>query len=157
MTTIAKAPNCAHCIQPAELVTGSEVYPKRGDLAAKRFWMCRGCKAWVGVHENSPSFTPLGSPANDALRQMRSRCHKALDPLWQRGAMTRQQAYAWLAKTLQIDVKHCHIGHFRFDRARQAIEAIERRRGMTREQAAHEDRVLAEAEERELAEKAKAA
>jgi len=157
MTQIAKAPNCAHCTRPAMLVTGREVYPRRADLHAKRFWKCVPCNAWVGVHRDSRNFAPLGSPANEALRRMRRECHEAFDVLWTTGRMSRNEAYAWLARTLRIEPKHCHFAHFRFDRARQAIEAIERRRGMTREQAAHEDRVLAEAEAHDRAKGAGAA
>ena len=45
-------------------------------------------------------------------RRRRAMCHAAFDPLWKRGAMTRNEAYKALAEAMQIDYDDCHIGMF---------------------------------------------
>lgn len=105
---------CPYCGQAAELVGGDVIYESRPDLAARKFWLCRPCNAWVGTHANSPRFAPLGRLANAPLRAAKKRAHAAFDPMWEAedATMNRHQAYRWLAGKLGIPPSLCHIGHF---------------------------------------------
>lgn len=73
-------------------------------------FLCRGCGAYVGMHP----FTgiPLGTLADAPTREARKRAKAAFNPLWQSGAMTRTEAYSWLASRLGVAVAACHIGWF---------------------------------------------
>lgn len=105
---------CPYCEHIAELVTGFDIYGKsRPDLHGKKFWLCRGCNAYVGCHDGTT--TPFGTLANAELRTARMRAHAVFDALWVnerfRGTM-RTKAYAWLAVKMGIKFEDCHIGLF---------------------------------------------
>jgi hypothetical protein len=117
-------PTCPSCRNPAALVGGDVVYPHRGDLRDKKFWLCHPCDAYVGCHPGTTR--PLGTPAGKALRGMRSRVHAALDPLWRSGRMTRNDAYKRLAADAGIPPEECHVGMFDVDRCEAALSAIRR-------------------------------
>lgn len=103
---------CPYCNQPAELVTGADIYRYREDLAHLSFWKCAGCDAYVGCHKGTE--TPLGTLADEETRVARSRLHATFDPLWRERILfkSRKKAYAWLADQLKIPVDQCHIGLF---------------------------------------------
>lgn len=100
--------SCDYCGQPAERVTGAEIYPRRPDLAGKTLWRCEPCGAYVGCHPGTDK--PLGRLADAELRRAKMAAHAAFDPLWRSGDMRRGQAYRWLAERLGIDSSECHIG-----------------------------------------------
>jgi hypothetical protein len=110
------APACPYCGSASRLVTGADVYPRRTDLADKKFYRCPTCPdAWVGCHPGTD--TPLGRLADARLRLAKQAAHAAFDPLWQAKAQStgkkgsaRGKGYAWLAAHLGIPVKDCHIG-----------------------------------------------
>jgi hypothetical protein len=108
---------CVYCRKDCAAVTGKEVYPHRPDLFSKRFFQCAPCGATVGTH---PDGRPLGDVASQELRQLRMAVHARLDPLWKSGKMKRAQAYQNLADKMHIDVKECHVGHFREARCKEA-------------------------------------
>lgn len=103
---------CQYCNIRAKRVTGERVYPHRPDLYYLKFYCCTQCNAYVGVHKKSGK--PLGTLANNTLRDARRKAHVAFDPLWQdkKSSMTRREAYTWLADTLGIAFKDCHIALF---------------------------------------------
>lgn len=80
---------------------------------------CPHCNAAVGCHPNT--LRPLGPLAPAHIRALRAKAHFALDPLWESGLMSRDNAYKWLAKELGLDVDSCHI--VQLDR-RQLTQAI---------------------------------
>jgi hypothetical protein len=47
----AETVHCPYCNGRAALLTGRDIYPHRGDLASKPFYVCRPCGAWVGCHQ----------------------------------------------------------------------------------------------------------
>ena len=117
-------PICHHCGQASKLVTGMEVYPHRPDLSTLHFYMCTPCGAWVGTHKGTK--TPLGTPANAALRVARSRAHAAFDPIWRDGKKSRSVAYAWLSQQLGLSKSDTHIGMFSADQCEATVAAAER-------------------------------
>jgi hypothetical protein len=83
-------------------------------------WFCEPCNAWVGVHRNSPTYAPLGKPADKTTRTARRDAHHAFDRLWlakiAKGGISRGRArhlaYKWLALVLGVPTEKCHIGYF---------------------------------------------
>jgi len=77
---------CPYCQSAAKLVGGRAIYPHRPDLAAKRFWQCKPCDAYVGCHEagngQGDGTKPLGRLANAELRKAKKDAHYAFDRLW---------------------------------------------------------------------------
>lgn len=101
---------CPYCKNPAQLVTGRDVYPLREDLRFLKIWQCGPCDARVGCHKDTK--IPKGTLANTELRHCRIQAHKLFDPMWKKGAKSRKEAYIWLSKKLGIPPKKCHIGNF---------------------------------------------
>lgn len=115
---------CDYCGRPAELVTGEIIYPHRRDLYRKRFWLCRPCKAYVGCHPRTDR--PLGRLADEELRRAKMDAHRAFDPLWKSGRLSRSDAYRRLAEDLGIPIGNCHIGMFDVETCRAVIKAAKR-------------------------------
>ncbi len=101
-------PVCPYCSAVAVLVGGEVIYPHRPDLAAKKFWRCAPCMAYVGCHPHTTN--ALGRLANAELRAAKQAAHAAFDPLWKKGQQHRSTAYAWLAERLGKQDGTCHIG-----------------------------------------------
>ncbi len=115
-------PICPYCDEPSELVKGDVVYPHRKDLYKLFFYMCEPCEAYVGCH--GKTFNPLGRLANAELRKAKSAAHRAFDPLWRDGHMSRSAAYKALARKLNLSKKECHIGMFDVPTCKQVEKLI---------------------------------
>jgi hypothetical protein len=106
---------CPYCNENAELVDSDLVYWKSFGM----IWLCQPCQAWVGTDKNSAIHKPLGTLANEELREARKLAHTVFDPHWKALAdhgyprgKARTQAYRKLAKSLGIELKDCHIAKF---------------------------------------------
>ena len=122
---------CPYCACPSRLITGSELYPQRRDLWAKKFWFCPVDAAWVGCHPGTEK--PLGRLANAELRKAKQAAHAAFDPLWKTGMMRRADAYHWLCGELGIPREETHIGMFDTDRCLATVKACEERESSRRQ------------------------
>ncbi len=120
--------DCPYCKGPAELLMDSSPLYRGRDYGP--VWFCRPCDAWVGVHENSPRYLPLGRLANAELRKAKMAAHAIFDPLWQRKLLpaekgvkkrARGDAYHWLAQQLGIPFDQCHIGLFDVDMCKRVV------------------------------------
>lgn len=111
---------CPYCGGKPELVGGAIIYRRRPDLYEKKFWLCRGCWAYVGCHPGTTD--PLGRLADSTLRSLKSRAHGVFDRLWQNGTVTRRQAYLLLADRMGLDPDEAHIGQFDSDQCRKVVE-----------------------------------
>lgn len=71
---------------------------------------CTQCMARVSMHP----FTdiPVGTLADEELREVRKRCKAPFEAIFRDGRMSRTQAYQALAKRLGISVDECHFGWF---------------------------------------------
>ncbi|MCA1800508.1 MAG: DUF3268 family zinc-finger domain-containing protein [Actinobacteria bacterium] len=124
MTFDDLTPICPYCKGWSVQVFGDAIYPHLPDLFDRKFYLCRACDAYVGTHKKSGK--PLGTLAGPMLRSMRKDLHEAFDPLWENGIFeSRTQAYAWLAKAMDIDPKFAHIGQFNEDQCFRAMQLIE--------------------------------
>lgn len=101
---------CPYCNRDAELMDGTQVYPRRADLRVKNFWVCVPCGAHVGCHGDTSM--PLGTLADAKLRRARNKAHEAFDIIWKSGKLTRSEAYFRLSRLMGIRKKDAHIAMF---------------------------------------------
>ena len=90
-----------------------------------KVWICSNyptCDAYVGCHGGTK--TSLGRMANAELRAWKKKAHTVFDPLWKYGAMSRTEAYKWLAAELTLTAPECHIGMFDVEMCERVIWAM---------------------------------
>lgn len=61
------------------------------------------------------------APRGSDLAKARIAAHQALDSIWKFDFMTRSEAYAWLARQMDVAPANCHIGMFNEEQCRRAI------------------------------------
>lgn len=61
------------------------------------------------------------------LYAMRMKAHAAVDALWMNGYMTRQSAYNFLARHMNMKPEDCHIALFTVEQCQKAILAARER------------------------------
>jgi hypothetical protein len=83
-----------------------------------------GCAGNVTAHKKTGE--PMGIPADRETRRARALAHRAFDWIWQRGGMTRKQAYKWLAEAMGVNGMECHIGEMNKEEADRVVTLIER-------------------------------
>lgn len=83
-----RPPTCRECGKLAKTTKGAFGF----------YHECCGMASWNGK--------PLVTKATLAARQA---AHRAFDPLWKDGLLTRTEAYAILAQKLGIPLKKCHM------------------------------------------------
>jgi hypothetical protein len=110
-------PVCPYCQKLAQLVSGDLIYPQLSAVRDRLFWRCAPCNAHVGCHPHSA--IPMGTLADTDLRRLRIAAHGAFDPYWRGRYMTRSEAYAWLADTLEIPLDQAHIAMLTPDQCRR--------------------------------------
>ena len=113
---------CNCCLQESvELVNNIEIYKVKSYGEWPYAYLCRECDAYVGLHP----FTdiPLGTMADKLTRRARTTCKKPFEDIWKRKAMKRKEAYAWLAKELNISEAECHFGRFNVAQCEAARDA----------------------------------
>lgn len=54
----------------------------------------------------------MSAEPGSALARARQAAHRAFDPKWQAGRMSRSQAYNWLSQKLGIRKHECHMIQF---------------------------------------------
>lgn len=113
---------CPYCGKFARKISGRILYPYRRDLRQLEFYRCDPCDAHVGTHKNSGK--PLGKLANAELRRAKMLAHKAFDPIWQEGKLSRPAAYGWLANKMHITRYKCHIGMFNLEQCEQVLSVV---------------------------------
>lgn len=52
-------------------------------------------------------------------------CHRVFDEWWQKGQMTRRQAYKRLQEIMQMSVGDAHFGRFNADQCREFLKRVE--------------------------------
>lgn len=102
--------DCRYCGDDVHLVCNSEIYRGRSFGDWPYAYLCRGCRAYVGLHPQTD--IPLGTLADDKLRAVRNRSKAAFHEHMKKAGMSRTGAYQWLAEKMGIDVGICHFGWF---------------------------------------------
>lgn len=117
---------CPYCNNPAELLLDSSCIYKKNYGPIYR---CDPCKAHVHAHEQS--LLPMGTLANQELRNFRIKGHKIFDKMWKKlmkkmgwsEIRARTYLYGSLAKALNLPDKDCHFGLFDIPLCKLAIHA----------------------------------
>jgi ssDNA-binding Zn-finger/Zn-ribbon topoisomerase 1 len=112
-------PTCPYCHTPAKLTNSTEIYNKNYGW----LWTCTNyptCDTYVGCHQGTT--VPLGTLANKELREWRSKAHRTFDQTWKHNQTTRTDAYAKLAKQLNIPIQQCHIAMFTKQQCQHIIQ-----------------------------------
>ena len=110
---------CPYCGNNAELTNSAIVYHGR-DYGP--IYLCKCVEGWAFVGCHKGTTTPLGRLADRELREWKKRAHSAFDHLWKHGHKTRNDAYQWLARELNIEANDCHIGMFDVQTCRRVVE-----------------------------------
>lgn len=86
-------------------------------------YYCDDCGAMVGCHPNTHN--PMGLMAIGSTRRKRAKLHEIFDPIWHLKYLTRDEAYQWLAKELDLPTdKDCHIAQLSIDKLQQALDIM---------------------------------
>ena len=82
---------CRYCGSPVVFTSNAEIYGR--EYGDGKCYLCRNCKAFVGVHPGTD--TPLGTLANAELREWRKQAHYWFDQIWRKPLRitTRYKAY----------------------------------------------------------------
>lgn len=122
----APIPATCNCCQSPRvaLVENSEIYGGRSYGQWPYAYLCRDCGARVGLHPMTD--IPLGTMADQALREARNASKQPFEMLWRHGAMSRKQAYRWLAEKMGITAEQCHFGLFNIEQCHKARDLCER-------------------------------
>lgn len=92
-------------------------------------WICPNypkCDMYVGCHPGT--FKPLGTLADNDLRALRWRAHKAMDTCWKSGRMSRDEAYEELQVVLEVGSNEAHIGKLDSEQCEKVIESFDGRK-----------------------------
>ena len=112
---------CPYCGSRALLRPASVVH--KHTVPGEEVYVCArfpACDAYVSAHRDS--HLPMGTLADKSLRIKRRQAHIALSQLWERGLMTRKEAYRWLQVQLGLPESEAHIGRFSAYRCEQVID-----------------------------------
>lgn len=120
-----RPPRCERCKRAAEFVNNEVVH---GIPVGKwpYIWRCPSCGDYVGCHEFTQK--PKGTLADRKTREARIAAHLAFDPIWQGGALSREDAYAWLASQLGKRPHEVHIGRMGLRLCTLTIRLAEQKR-----------------------------
>jgi hypothetical protein len=109
---------CPYCDKPSKLVDSIIVYKVR---SYGMIYHCVDCDAYCGVHKGTT--TALGRLANKELRHWKKEAHAVFDLLWKGlGLKSRNEAYAWLSKKMNISPELTHIGMFDVDDCKKVVD-----------------------------------
>ena len=122
--TKTQAPVCPYCGRRAVLRDAAEIYHGPCHVPGQKLYVCPdypACDSYVTV--NSANLRPNGTMANGQLRSRRIMAHRAFDQIWQRGIMTREEAYRWLQDCTGLSEAQAHIALFSEYRCNELIAA----------------------------------
>ena len=111
---------CRYCGSPVVYTSNAEIYGK--EYGTGKCYLCRNCRAFVGVHPGTD--TPLGTLANEELREWRKEAHFWFDRIWKKPTRitTRYNAYGFLARKMGLPREETHIGMFEIEQCKKVIE-----------------------------------
>jgi hypothetical protein len=106
-----KIVKCPYCKARATLRSATVVY---GDSAKSEYlFVCSRypkCDSYVGAHKKTKE--PFGTLADKNLRLKRIQAHRVFNQLWERGFMSKAQAYKWAQSRFGLNSEQTHIGLF---------------------------------------------
>lgn len=116
---------CRYCGSPVVYTSNAEIYGR--EYGTGRCYLCRNCGAFVGVHPGTD--IPLGTLANEELREYRKEAHFWFDRIWKSPTRitTRHKAYGWLALKMELPPEKTHIGMFEKEQCIRVVELVKQR------------------------------
>ena len=118
---------CRYCGGIIRLVPASTIYgasAERLGMTDEKFYQFQTSNPRFGVHTGPPR--PLGNVANEVLRLKRMETHRVFDAFWCSRAMSRTQAYQWLARKMELPESEAHIGGFEMEQCQRLIQLCRR-------------------------------
>lgn len=73
-------------------------------------------------YEHINALRSMAHRLGDHITVARGEAHAAFDPLWKSGAMSRSQAYKWLAMQMGLRPDDCHMEKFTVEQCRKVVE-----------------------------------
>lgn len=114
---------CPYCSGGTVYLDSKEVYKRSYGM----IYLCRPCKAWVGVHKGTDN--AIGRIANAELREEKKLAHYYFDKLWNakiaagtKKGKARGKAYIWLSKQVGTPPEETHIGYFDMELCQKVVE-----------------------------------
>ena len=125
MSKVLKPTICRYCGNPVVLTSNKEIYGR--EFRNGKIYLCRNCGAFVGTHPGTD--IPLGTLANEELREYRKEAHFWFDRIWKRPTRitTRYKAYGWLALKMELPREKTHIGMFEKEQCIKVVELVKQR------------------------------
>lgn len=119
------APICIYCGSRTYMTSfryikyGKNKKRQKGDN--RIIYRCPKCLHYVNTHHKTNK--AMGFPGDKELRIWRIYTHKIFDELWQKKIKkSRDKAYIWLARMLNIDIKDCHMAMFDIEQCKSIID-----------------------------------
>ena len=100
---------CPYCGGRTELRSADGIYHDNRD--GTMLYICKNyprCDTYVRVRPGT--MEPIGTLANGRLRALRTDAHRYFNQLYERGIMTKREAYEWLSQMLDLPMSKTHIG-----------------------------------------------
>ena len=106
---------CADCGAKMKLKSGKPI-------DRPLMYKCPDCRA---IHAAFRDGRPVGTPANKETRHLRYKLHKLMDPLWEKGLISRRHLYERMGEHLELDEEACHVGRFDADQCLAAMRFLQ--------------------------------
>ena len=90
------------------------------------------CDTYVRVRPGT--MEPIGTLANGRLRALRTEAHRYFNQLYERGIMSKREAYEWLSQMIGLPMSKTHIGMMGEYYCELVIEESKKLLGGTRRQ-----------------------
>lgn len=103
---------CPYCGSTVVYKSGKEMFKSCPE--GVNYYVCTNypeCDTFIKTMPNSNK--PIGTLANKELRMLRRDAHSYFNQLYLSGAMSKEEAYLWLANTLGCPKREAHIGQLR--------------------------------------------
>ena len=103
------APKCPYCGSHTIFRSAEGIYHKNPER--EMLYVCKNypaCDSYVRVHPGTNR--PMGVPANQKLRAMRTEAHRNFNQIYYRNIMSKREAYEWLSEILGLPISKTHIG-----------------------------------------------
>ena len=124
---------CPYCGGRTELRSADGIYHDNRD--GTMLYVCKNyprCDTYVRVRPGT--MEPIGTLANGRLRALRTEAHRYFNQLYERGIMSKREAYEWLSQMIGLPMSKTHIGMMGEYYCELVIEESKKLLGGTRRQ-----------------------
>ena len=100
---------CPYCGGRTELRSADGIYHDNRD--GTMLYVCKNyprCDTYARVRPGTTE--PIGTLANGRLRALRTDAHRHFNQLYERGIMSKREAYEWLSQMIGLPMSKTHIG-----------------------------------------------